>query len=67
MQLVMVIEEEIIDSVPVEPHRCKQDGYLEAMQRCLIIKHFETLKPGDTPVFFLEVASGMNTNSSDKK
>ena len=64
MRLTMVLDDKELDSVPVEPHRCKQVGYLEAMQRCLKLKHREVLHRTITqPLFYLEVSSKMNDNA----
>lgn len=61
MVLKMAIGETTIDSIPVEANRCDQPGYLNDMQRQLRMKHFdEILKSRQKPVFYLEVASGMN-------
>ena len=66
MHLHMAIEAVVIDSVPVEPPRCKQPGYLEAMKRCLKIKHLDLLaKAKQAPQFYLQVASVMNKKSKD--
>ena len=64
MHLFMVIGDDIIDSVPVEPHRCKQPVYLEAMQRCLKMKHVDLLlNAKQTPSFYLQAPSSMNKTS----
>lgn len=66
MRLMMAIGDQVIDSVAVEPHRCKQPGYLEAMQRCLKIKHLEVLaKAKEAPEFYLQVASAMHKKSKN--
>ena len=68
MHLDMVIGDKIIDSVKVEAERCKQPGYLEAMQRCLKIKHLDEIaKLSQKPRFYLQVASSMNKGSEAKK
>gem|GEM_PF-4843520 len=63
----MLLGDTVVDSVPVEPHRCKQLGYLEAMQRCLRIKHVQKLKQSNQePVFYLELQSKMNSMKSEE-
>lgn len=64
----MAIQDHVIDSVKVEPGRCKEVGYLEAMQRCLNMKHHREISGMENEVqFYLQVASGMNAPAKKGK
>lgn len=57
----MTLEDVELDAVPLEPHRLKQEGYLEAMLQCLCAKHKKRLQiTKEEPIFYLEVGSRMN-------
>ncbi|HUC81228.1 MAG TPA: hypothetical protein VMR70_09945 [Flavisolibacter sp.] len=61
MRLTMVLGDLMLDSGPVEPHRCKQVSYLEAMQHCLQQKHMQTLnETKESLPFYLDVESRLN-------
>ncbi len=64
MLLHMELGEIIIDAVSVEPGRCKEVGYLEAMKQCLLLKHLDTLaNSASKPQFYIQVSSRMNDNN----
>ena len=57
----MILSGKELDAVPIEGHRLKQEGYLEAMLQCLCTKHQQQLlHTAETPCFYLEVGSRMN-------
>jgi hypothetical protein len=63
----MVIKGDDVDAVPIEPHRLKQAGYLDAMLQCLRLKHrHRLLETSAEPQFYLEVGSTMNASDLDQ-
>ena len=64
MVLKMILLQEQVDAVPLEPQWLKQQGYLEAMIECLCQKHKLRLdQTTEAPVFYLEAGSKMNDSS----
>ena len=65
--LKMVIKGDDVDAVPIEPHRLKQAGYLDAMLQCLRLKHRDhLLEACAVPQFYLEAGSKMNGSDFDQ-
>jgi hypothetical protein len=60
MRLNLALNGILIGSTPLDPSRCKDEYYLQAMRRLLTLQNQETLEliPSQ-PVYYIEVPSSL--------
>jgi hypothetical protein len=60
MTLKMLILGKLIDSIPLEPARIKEEGYVDSLHTLLQLKHKNLLEKNNQQfTFFIEVLSNV--------